>query len=398
MVKWRYVAAGGAAVIVLLAGGVFYKNITKHYDNMAADGIGIARTVGPNEWHNELEQEDLENNHDARSADISGLQIHKLTAAEPYLDFNTKTIWPADLAGYQPEKIMELGKNPGLNVRKLQEAGIDGSGVAIAIIDQVLMTGHEEYKDNLVHYEEMYVAAQSAQMHGSAVSSIAVGKTVGVAPGSSLYFIAADVMDHYFAKECNYEYYANAINHLLDINGTLPEEERIRAISISKGFGMYEKNADKLMQAIDRAKAENVLVVTTSMENYYDYGIGGLGKQDIMGDPDSLDTYTIGYFEREAVDYFADSLLIPMDGRTYAGFTGEKDYEWGYSGGLSWTCPYLAGVYALAVQVKPEITPDEFLTVCRQTADSKAIELNGQEYVLSYILNPTALIEALQNK
>lgn len=95
MVKWRYVAAGGAAVIVLLAGGVFYKNITKHYDNMAADGIGIARTVGPNEWHNELEQEDLENNHDARSADISGLQIHKLTAAEPYLDFNTKTIWPA---------------------------------------------------------------------------------------------------------------------------------------------------------------------------------------------------------------------------------------------------------------------------------------------------------------
>ena len=61
------------------------------------------------------------------------------------------------LSGFNPDSIMEIGKNPGLNVRKLHKAGITGKGVGIAIIDQNLLVDHCEYKDQLRMYEEIHV-------------------------------------------------------------------------------------------------------------------------------------------------------------------------------------------------------------------------------------------------
>ena len=59
--------------------------------------------------------------------------------------------------------------------------------------------------------------------------------------------------------------------------------------------------------------------------------------------------------------YFSSNyLLIPMDARTTASPTGNKDYVFYGMGGISWTAPYLAGVYALACQIDPKITPEKF--------------------------------------
>jgi hypothetical protein len=49
-----------------------------------------------------------------------------------------------------------------------------------------------------------------------------------------------------------------------------------------------------------------------------------------------------------------------MDSRTTASPTGKEDYVFYRQGGWSWAIPYLAGMYTLAVQVKPDITPEEF--------------------------------------
>lgn len=88
---------------------------------------------------------------------------------------------------------METGKNPGLNIRKLHQIGITGKGVGLAIIDQRLLVDHCEYKNQLRMYEEIHVAKGSgASMHGAAVASIAVGKTIGVAPDADLYFVSSD--------------------------------------------------------------------------------------------------------------------------------------------------------------------------------------------------------------
>ena len=76
---------------------------------------------------------------DLRGYDLSSLELKDRMNDLMYADFDNKTIWPESMPdSFNPEKIMELGKNPGLGVNKLHKQGITGKGVSIAIIDQAL--------------------------------------------------------------------------------------------------------------------------------------------------------------------------------------------------------------------------------------------------------------------
>ena len=87
-----------------------------------------------------------------------------------------------------------------------------------------------------------------------------------------------------------------------------------------------------------------------------------------------------------------------MDSRTTAGPTGREDYAFYRTGGWSWSIPYPAGMYALAAQVKPEITPDKFWETALDTGRTIQIQHDGKEYEFGVILDPLALIETLQRK
>jgi hypothetical protein len=66
-------------------------------------------------------------------------------------------------------------------MRTLHAEGITGKGIGVAIIDQTLLVDHREYKDRLRVYEEAEDITggwMEVQMHGPAVASIAVGKSV----------------------------------------------------------------------------------------------------------------------------------------------------------------------------------------------------------------------------
>ena len=52
---------------------------------------------------------------------------------------------------------------------------------------------HVEIKDNLKFYKALSREKDIAEMHGVAMTSIAVGKNIGVAPKADLYFVADDV-------------------------------------------------------------------------------------------------------------------------------------------------------------------------------------------------------------
>ncbi len=120
---------------------------------------------------------------DLRSSDLTNLDLRENFEDLIHADFDSKTQWPGELPdGFNPEMIMELGKNPGLGLRELHQKGITRKGVGIAIIDQSLLVDHVEYKEQLKMYEEIHCYDERASMHGPAVASIAVGKTVGVAP------------------------------------------------------------------------------------------------------------------------------------------------------------------------------------------------------------------------
>ena len=87
-----------------------------------------------------------------------------------------------------------------------------------------------------------------------------------------------------------------------------------------------------------------------------------------------------------------------MDSRTTASPTGVEDYVFYRQGGWSWPIPYIAGVYALAVQVTPEITPEQSWNTTLKTGTTIQLQHDGREYQFGIILDPQALIKALENK
>jgi hypothetical protein len=342
---------------------------------------------------------------DLRSANLQALNLSGSTTDLLYAMFDSKTKWPsADKmpAGFDWKKIMEIGKDPGLGIRALHEQGITGKGVNIAIIDQPLIIDHVEYPDRIRLYEEIKIAPRTpSQMHGPAVTSIAVGKTAGVAPEANLYYIATWMFDPDSANQSlTYTYYVQAIRRMIEINKGLQDDQKIRVISMSVGTNPSATDYDAFLSAIEEAKAAGIFAIHVGLEQTYGWTYMGLGR-DPLADPNDFQSYKPAAWW--AANFYesglpADTLLIPMDSRTTASPTGKQDYVFYSHGGMSWTVPYLAGMYALACQVKPEITPEEFWETAMHTGETIPIQHDGKEYELGFILNPQALIEAIKSK
>lgn len=323
---------------------------------------------------------------DLRSSDLTGLDLKDRLNDLLFSSFDSKTRWPLKLPeSFKPQKIMDLSKNPGLGVRALHKKGITGRGIGIAIIDQTLLVDHEEYKDRLKLYEEIHNPQNEAQMHGPAVASIAVGKSVGVAPGADLYYIAET--HGTFSEEGGFEWdlswLAKAIDRVVEVNRMLPENKRIRVISISLGIGGSGLNGNELaLASIEKARKEGIYTVYVDSSPYM-----GLGR-DPLKSADDINSYTIGQFLKKR-PYNNDRLLFPMDSRCTASPTGKRDYVFYREGGMSWAVPYVAGLYALACQVNPEITPEQFWEEAANTSD-----INKDK--LGKIVNPVKLIDKIK--
>lgn len=345
---------------------------------------------------------------DLRGRDLSGADVGDRLRDLLYANFDTRTIWPGRLpAGFDPRTIMDVGKNPGLLVRELHRRGITGRGVGLAIIDQSLLVEHREYRDRLRLYEEIHVPSRkqpSAQMHGPAVASIAVGLESGVAPEADLYYIAS-VLGYYLGHErfrADLSWLGQSMNRVLDINKTLPADHKIRVMSISVGWvgNTNMKGYKEAEQALERARREDVFVLTTTLEQSHGVPLCGLERAPLQN-PDDLRVFVPGQWWR--YEYLKKKvpekmLLVPMASRCTASPTGPEDFTFFRDGGESWSVPYLAGLYALACQVRPDTTPDVFLQTALETGDASEFTWEGRKYPVRMIVNPVRLLEQLQAK
>ncbi|MGD0813571.1 MAG: hypothetical protein ABSA83_08205 [Verrucomicrobiota bacterium] len=85
---------------------------------------------------------------DLRSGDASRLDLRNSAADLEHATFDSQTTWPPDdrlPPGFDAVRVLELGKNPGLGIRKLHAQGITGHGIGIGIVDQTLLTRHSEF-------------------------------------------------------------------------------------------------------------------------------------------------------------------------------------------------------------------------------------------------------------
>jgi hypothetical protein len=204
-----------------------------------------------------------------------------------YADFDSKTQWPTSdktPVGFDWQKTMETGKDPGLGTRNLHKQGIKGTGIGIAIIDQPLLVDHQEYKARLRLYEEINILPDTwATMHGAAVASIAVGKTVGVAPGADLYYISAwtgDWEPEMNEFTWNFSYYAQAVQRILEINRGLPEDQKFRVIAMQVGWTSRPDalGYDEVTAAGKEAKSAGIFVISSSLGPLYKLYFHGMGR------------------------------------------------------------------------------------------------------------------------
>jgi len=380
--------------LVLVAGAILYR-LYGFRTRLTSGGVGIAANppaeVGDRGQLASLPRYDPDstNPHQVR---LQGRDLRKLDLRERLPDllqanFDSHTQWPDELpAAFDPARSLELGKNAGLGLRALHEKGITGRGVSIAIIDHRLLVDHAEYEGRLRLYEELHSFEPKASMHGTAVASIAVGKTVGVAPEADLYYISSylftsnplpwarmlsrvalarmDSSDGVAAAEpemdwnmVDFGWAARAIERLLDLNRDLPAARKIRVISIEIGWAPGQPGYEEVTAAVERAKAEGVFVISSSLRDTHGMRFHGLSREPLSDPEDPASYHPVTAWGPGLAE---PTLLIPMDARTTAAPTGAGDYAFYRQGGWSWVAPYLAGLYALACQVKPDVTPEQF--------------------------------------
>ncbi|MDU5211600.1 MAG: hypothetical protein E6441_17940, partial [Clostridium sp.] len=121
---------------------------------------------------------------DLRTTKVDSQYLNRLSLSDlnDFMNFDDLTEWPKYLPkGFDPQKLLEEGKEKKLNLQKVHDKGYNGAGVGIAMIDQTLLVDHVEIKDNLKFYKAFSKEKEVASMHGVEMASIAVGKNVGVA-------------------------------------------------------------------------------------------------------------------------------------------------------------------------------------------------------------------------
>jgi hypothetical protein len=294
------------------------------------------------------------------------------------LPFDNNTKWPPAEKlpkGFDPAALLEDGKNPGLGSRKLHAQGIDGRGIHIAIIDQPLLREHREYKDRIVEYTEIEVEGAELSVHGPPVTSIAVGKTCGTAPGASMHYYAVPTWK-WWNEHC--KPYAATLERIIERNKAFSVAEKVRVVSLSLGAMSEWQDHELWAKAVQHAEAEGILVVTCDQA---DYKIATLKRKSGL-DADSPTNY---------INQFGFSLEprlgVPAGNRTTASRTGADDYFFWRQGGMSWTVPYLAGLAAMAFQLDSELKPQVVLDLWMKTASKTSAGL---------VVNPTGFIEAVR--
>lgn len=355
---------------------------------------------------------------DLSKQDLSMISANILKTAE----FDTTTIWPEKEklpADFNPEKLLLDGKNPGLGIKELHRQGIDGRGVVVAIIDQGLDISHPEYKDSLVDYKTLSnINLEPISMHGPAVASLLVGKDCGVAPGAKLIYRAQPGGD--------LSLFAQNLKDLIKINQSRADNEKIKIVSCSIGYMAGKTDLAEWLEALRQAKEQNMIVVDAN-GSQIEMNFTGGGSLEDKDNPESYSAWLyqdmINLFAGNDVDDIllklrakrsdlkdiadedlkkkiaalleerqkrqSGEILVPSDHRTMASSWSKKNqYMHQGRGGISWSVPYLAGIFALALQVKPDIKSEQLTDIIKETA---IVNQQGLR-----IINPQGIVDKVK--
>lgn len=251
--------------------------------------------------------------------------------------------------GYDPGALLEWGKHPGLNVDILHKHGFTGEGAVVAYVDQPIAP-HEQYGGEMLHYTNNTNSNES--MHGPAVLSLLAGKDIGTAPEAEVYYYA------HASWQADQTTHAQCLYQIIEQNKSLPENQKITMVGFSDNIDGSEANADAFRAAVAACEEAGIMAWFCG-----EYGAGSFLPMCDKNDPRSL--------VPEAwwgSDHRPRLVMVPAAGRTTAATTGGASYIYWASGGLSWTMPYVLGLYAIAAEVDPSLTQEQLRELIVRTA------------------------------
>ncbi|MDR3126485.1 MAG: S8/S53 family peptidase [Rickettsiales bacterium] len=275
--------------------------------------------------------------------------------------------------GFDPRRILEESKAPLLGVAGLHARERTGRGVSIAIIDQRLYLNHPDYADRIRYYEVIgdnwgNDGRDGTDYHGSLVVGNAVGRTCGTAPGADIHYVAANNWIHdangKITEARTSELHNLAIRKVIDTAANNPDYN-IRFLSCSWGV-CDSLFADEGLALLDEAERAGIMVLGADYKH----------------------TKRIGAFDARYAPRAGLDLSVPTDGKTTPYFRGGYCYE--RLGGFSSAVPYLAGVFAMALQGNQSFArqagwQERMMRIARVTATATK---SGAK-----IINPTAIVD-----
>jgi hypothetical protein len=411
----RALALTAACVAFAAVSALVIAHLLRFNTQLCHDGLGIAAHPKPRS-RGRGEVTLLPRDHVACSAgctadlcgrDLSGADLTGNLEALLSASFDSETTWPPRLPlAFSPEHVMEVGKSPGLGLRDLHAQGITGRGVGVAIIGPALLVDHTEYAGRLRLYEELHCADTAATPYGAAAASLAVGRTVGVAPEAALYYIAethtAGRVDPSgeprVGQPADLRVIARSIERVRETNRRLPGDRKIRVIAIPTGWEPADRGYQDLANAVWAAEEEGIFVISASLPAERGLRFAGVAREP-LDDPDDTASYQPPLRTRSApleIGAGPLPLLVPLDSRCMAAASGTRDYVFRREGKWNLMVPYLAGLYALCCQVRPDLTPERFWAVALETGDPVRLGRYGTGRPLGRLANPRRLVRALQ--
>jgi serine protease AprX len=293
----------------------------------------------------------------------------------------------------------------------VDELGVDGSGVGVAIIDSGVTNWHDDLAGRVVHFADFVnyqPLAYDDYGHGTHVAGIIAGSghdsdgaKRGIAPGAHL--VVLKVLDG-----AGGGYISNVIA-AIDYAVQNRDTYNIRVLNVSVAAGVFESyNTDPLTLAAKRAVEAGIVVVTAA---------GNLGRNDvgqaqyggITAPGNAPWVLTVGASSHMGTDDRADDTVASFSSRgpSYIDQVAKPDLvapgvgieslaEWGSFlfatrpsarvwgtvptaaepymslSGTSMAAPVVSGAVALMLQANPRLTPNAVKAILQYTAETRA--------------------------
>ncbi|TSC79919.1 MAG: peptidase S8 and S53 subtilisin kexin sedolisin [Candidatus Peregrinibacteria bacterium Gr01-1014_25] len=272
-------------------------------------------------------------------------------------------------------RLHDLYSAQQIGAMTVQERGVTGQGVRVAILDTGVSADHPELAGNVVLTANFTVDDADDQVgHGTHVSGIVAGvgarefedrgslnRALGVAPG-------AELMS---GKVCNNQGWCLEGDIQAGIEWAVAQHARVINLSLGGGAFLGHCDRDPMAEDVNWAVKQGAIVVVAA-GNSGDAGEGitspGCASEAIaVGAVDGQDVRPSWSSYGLAIDVAAPGVGILSSVSCQAAGTC-PNAAYGWWSGTSMATPHVAGAVALLLQTQPRLTRDDVYALLASTA------------------------------